>query len=191
MSEHSKEVSRDTLERLVARALELDERGVDRISLTKAREIALELGISEAAWDAAVAERTGGYPTVSSTRPRAWGLRTMLTAGVGFSAGVLGGWLNRAFNGDLDVIYAALLVVAGIVISAGRNAESYKPATARLDAWWLAVPAGLLLALGGIRTDPLLFAAFARWGTGWVMSNLPLLLRPFRDEESQRSASTA
>ena len=48
----------------------------------------MELGISEAAWDAAVAERTGMQTTVNPRRPRAWGFRTMLTAGAGVVSGL-------------------------------------------------------------------------------------------------------
>jgi hypothetical protein len=103
----------------------------------------------------------------------------------------LGGWLTRAFNGDVDVIYGALLVVAGLVVSRRRDQETRDAASARLDAWWITVPAGLFLALGGINTDPLLFAAFARWGSGWFISRRPAFLNYFRDAESPPSASTA
>jgi hypothetical protein len=190
MSDSPKELSPDTLERLVARALELDERSRDRISLENAREIALELGISEAAWDVAVAERVSAETATSSARANIW-RRTLLSAALGFAAGAMGGSINRTFSGDLDVLYGALLVVGGLAMSARRSDEPSKAATARLDAWWLAVPAGLLIALEGIRTDPLLFAAFARWGTGWVSSHRSTLLRLFRHTESPPSASTA
>ena len=191
MSDPSKDVSRETLDRLIARAFELDEHRADRIRLTTAREIAAELGISEAAWDAAVAERTSKQRKVVTPEPREWGLRTMVTGGIGFAAGALGGFLNGAFNGDLDVAYGAMLVVAGITIAARRNEESSRAATASLDAWWLAVPVGLLVALGGIRTDPLLFAAFARWGTGRFTGILPTILHVVRGAKSHPSSSTA
>jgi hypothetical protein len=166
MSASSKDISRDTLERLVARALELDERGTDRISLAKAREIALELGISEAAWDATVAEKVSPGNVASVERRRPWvQSRTLIAAIAGLAAGLLGGWFNRALNGDADVVYGVLLVIAGLVVSRRRDEETDNAATARLDAWWLTVPAGLLIALGGIKTDPLLFAAFARCGS--------------------------
>ena len=190
MDQPTKEVSPDTLERLVARALELDEQRNDRISLTKAREIARELGISETAWDAAVAERMRSGESLSA-RSSAWfRARTLLTAGAGFAAGALGTLLNRALNGDADVAYGALLVAVGVALSVRRRDETATTAQARLDAWWLSVPAGMLVAFGGIRTDPLLFAAFARWGTGWFMSHAPRLLRRLTESESP-SATTA
>jgi hypothetical protein len=192
MPETPKDFSRDSLERLVARALELDEQGSERISLTQAREIARELGISETAWDAAVAERVRSGPVPVRVARGPWvGLQTLLTAGVGFGAGALGAWLNTAFNGDADVAYGALLVVAGAFVWARARGESTAAGTARLDAWWLAVPAGMLVAFGDIKTDPLLFAAFARWGTSWATSHLPRLLRLFHDTESPASPSTA
>ena len=192
MPESPKDLSRDSLELLVARALEFDEQGSERISLTKAREIARELGISEAAWNAAVAERVRTTPASAPVvRRTSVHLRTLSIAGAGFGAGAIGGWLNRAFSGDADVVYGALLVAAGVVVWARSRAESAATAEARLDAWWVAVPAGMLLAFGGLRTDPLLFAAFARWGTAWATSHLPSVLRLFQESKSPASASTA
>ena len=57
MSQLPEHFSRDTFERLIGRALKLDDVRSDQISLAQAREIARELGISDAAWDAAIAER--------------------------------------------------------------------------------------------------------------------------------------
>jgi hypothetical protein len=89
----SDDLSRDTLERLVGRAAELDQHDAERVSLAQAREIALELGISAAAWDAAVAERlqrTSGSVAAPRLRTR-W--VSLLTGGGGFAAGALGGRL--------------------------------------------------------------------------------------------------
>ena len=192
MSESPKDLSRDSLDLLVARAIEIDEQGSQRLSLTKAREIGRELGISEAAWNAALAERARATPASAPVVRRTWvQLRTLATAAAGFGAGAIGGWLNRAFNADADVVYGALLVAAGVVVWARSRAESAGTAEAGLDAWWLAVPAGMLVAFGGLRTDPLLFAAFARWGTAWATLNLPRVLRLFQEPKSPASASTA
>lgn len=192
MPESSREVSRDTLERLVARALELEEGGVERISLTKAREIARDLGVSDAAWAAAMVEDGRGLVTTANAKPRPWShLRTALTAGLGFVAGAGGGWLNAEFRGDLDVAYAALLVAVGVVLSVRARRESAEAAQASLDAWWVAIPAGMLTAFGGLRTDPLLFAALARWGTGWFVAHLPRLSSFLREPENRATTSTA
>lgn len=88
------------------------------------------------------------------------------------------------------MLYGAFLVAVGVMVATRRHGESQKATTAQLDAWWLAMPAGLMVAFGGIRTDPLLFAAFARWGTGWARSHLPTLLRRVRDDESEPASST-
>ena len=192
MTESLREVSRDTLERLVARAQELDEGGVERISLTKAREIARDLGISNAAWEAALAEDGRALVTTANTEPRKWShLRTALTAALGFAAGAGGGWLNAEFRGDLDVAYAALLVAVGVLFSVRARRESAEAAQASLDAWWVAIPAGMLAAFGGLRTDPLLFAALARWGTGWFVAHLPRLSSFLREPENRATTSTA
>ena len=192
MPESSREVSRDTLERLVARALESDEGGVERISLTSAREIVRDLGISDAAWAAALQEDGRVLVTTANAEPRKWShLRTPLTAGLGFAAGAGGGWLNAEFRGDVDVAYAVLLVAIGVVLSVRAHRESAEAAQASLDAWWVAIPAGMLAAFGGLRTDPLLFAALARWGTGWMVAHLPRLSRFLREPEHRATTSTA
>lgn len=189
MSEHSTDVSRDTLERLLARASELDAESY-RFSLMEAREIARARGLSDDAWNAAVAEQyphtavEGDQPRVTLAR-----LRTVLTAGLGFAAGAGAKWLNTTFSGDLDVVYGGLLVATGVLLAARARRESSEAVESILDAWWVAVPAGMLVSFGGLRTDPLLFAALARWGTGWMSTHLPRFWRFFR--ESDASTSTA
>lgn len=182
-------VSPKTLERMVARAIELEELRSERISLSQAREIAKELGISESAWDAAVSERSrpnaasGG--TARSVLNR---LRLSLIGTLAFAAGALGGWLNRMAGGDADVAYAALLVLGGWELWSRMRKESPRTAELSLDIWWLGIPAGMLVAFGGIRTDPLLFAAFARWGTAAVHV-LPRILRRLRATAASPSAA--
>ena len=189
MSEHSKDVSRDTLERLLTRAIELDAE-TNRVSLTEAREIARGRGVSDEAWNAAVAERYPHTTVDSEARGvRLASLRTVLTAGFGFAAGIGAKWLNTTLSGDLDVIYGALLVAAAVVLAARARRASTEAVESTLDAWWVAVPAGMLAGFGGLRTDPLLFAALARWGTGWLSTHLPRFLHFFR--ESDVSTSTA
>lgn len=181
MSQLPDDISRNTLKRLVARALELDERRADRISLSQAREIARELGITEAAWDTAVAEQRR---QVSAPRERASAglgrLHAMLVAPVAFGAGALGGWLNGVAGGEADVAYGALLVLGGFELWTRARRASPRAAEASLDIWWLAIPAGMLVAFGGIRTDPVLFALCARLGTAVATTLIPRLLRSLR-----------
>ena len=192
MSMPPDDVSRDTLERLVTRALELDASRTERIDFAKAREIARELGISDSAWDAAVAERTSSAIVHQTVRKRIWmRIRTLLISGAGFTAGALGAWVSTTWNGNLDVAYAALLVLGGIVAWIQTRDSSSTEQQTSLDAWWLPVPVGMLLTFGEIRTDPLLFAAFARWGTGAFVSQLPRLLRFLREADPGTSTSTA
>ena len=139
MSMPPDDVSRDSLERLVTRALELDAFRADRIDLAQAREIARELGISDSAWDAAVAERTSSATVRQSVRKSLWTrTRTLLIAGAGFTAGALGAWVSATWNGNLDVAYGALLVLGGVAAwMRTRDTSSPEPQTS-LDAWWLA-----------------------------------------------------
>ena len=174
-------VSPETLERLVARALELEEFRNQRISLLQTREIAKELGISESAWDAAVSERRQPHVTAGRIAHRAvhW-LRLSLIGTLAFAAGAVGGWLNRIAGGDADVAYGALLVLGGVELWSRMRKQSSQAAEASLDIWWLGIPAGMLVAFGGLRTDPLFFAAFARWGTAAAVHLVPRLLRRLR-----------
>ena len=56
MTKSEEVISPDTLQRLVARAIELEEQGRESVTPARAREIAQELGISPVAWDAALLE---------------------------------------------------------------------------------------------------------------------------------------
>jgi hypothetical protein len=182
-------VSPKTLERLVARALELDERRNERISLSQAREIAKELGISESAWDAAVSERR--RPNVASgvSRNVLNRLRLSLVGTLAVAAGALGGWLNRVAGGDADIAYGLLLVLGGVELWSRLRKESPQAAEVSLDIWWLGIPAGMFIAFGGIRTDPLWFAVFARWGTAAAVHLAPRLLRRWRANADAPSAA--
>jgi hypothetical protein len=188
MSKHSKEVSRDTLERLVARAIELDAGHSEGFSLREAREIARNRGVSDDAWNAALAESDRAIEGDQPNSKRTY-LQTVLAIGLGFAAGAGAKWLNSTFSGDFDVIYGALLVAAAVILSAHARKQSAEDSEGILDAWWVAIPAGMLVSYGELRTDPLLFAALARWGTGWLSAHLPRVARFFRGADA--SASTA
>lgn len=114
---------------------------------------------------------------------------TVVTAMAGLAAGVFGTWINRSFSGDLDVIYGALLVTGGIAAWLRARKHSEEDAFTALDAWWVTVPAGMLVAFGSLRTDPLLFAALARWGTGALVSRLPGLKQLLRESSTDQPAA--
>jgi hypothetical protein len=179
MSEHSRDVSRNTLARLLARAGELDA-AANRFSLTEARQIARARGVSDEAWNAAIAEYCQSAVERDQPGIRSASLSTMLTAVSGFAAGAGAKWLNTTFNGDADVVYGGLLIAAAVLLAARARRESPEAVERILDAWWVAVPAGILVSFGELRTDPLLFAALARWGTGWVATHLMRVGRFFR-----------
>jgi hypothetical protein len=182
-------LSPDTLERLVGRAAELDERAAERVTLAQAREIAMELGISAAAWDAAVAERlTQGtrFPVVPNAVRRPVHL---LTATCGFVFGTLGGWLNLAFSGNSDVAFGTLLVLGGVL--AAHRAKTATRAQLSLAAWWLAIPAGVMVAMGELLADPVWFSAFAWLGCAGFLWALPRALRCFRRSPGPTLASSA
>jgi len=176
----SDDLSRDTLERLVGRAAELDARAAERVSLAEARAIALELGISATAWDAAVAERRGRSPDPVVSRGLDHRAVRLLTAGAGFIAGALGGWLNRMYIGDADVAYGALLVLGAVGLAAGFPKGKAPNALLNLAAWWLPIPAGMMLAMSEFLSDPLWFAASGWLGTAvlaWAFPHLRRLVR--------------
>jgi hypothetical protein len=192
MSQLPEHFSRDTFERLIGRALKLDDVRSDQISLAQAREIARELGISEAAWDAAIAERRqqrSSQPVHSIDSLTS--IRSTAIAAVAFAAGALGGWLNGITNGDVDVAYGALLVLGGLELWSRARKVSARTAERCLDIWWLAIPAGMLVAFGGLRTDPVLFALGARVGTAAVTGLLPNVLQLLRGLRRSGSTSTA
>ena len=192
MSHLPEHFSRDTFERLIARALKLDDVRAEQISLAQAREIVRELGISETAWDAAIAERRH-QPLLH--RPRVYEQVTPLLAtsilAVAFTAGALGGWLNRVAQGNADVAYGALLILGGLELWHRARWVSLRAAERCLDIWWLAIPAGMLVAFGGLRTDPLWFALGARVGTAVVTSLIPRFRSLLQEMRRSRATSTA
>jgi hypothetical protein len=191
MEESTDGLSPDTLERLVARALELEESGHDRVSLARSRDIARELGISLAAWDAALAERrpvTVTRTKAPSRRGSRW--RTSGTAAIGFAAGALGGWISQALRGDADVVVGAVLVLGALALAIRQASEWGDDPREKLTAWWLGVPAGAMLAFNEVLADPLWFAALAWLGSVAAASALPRLLRRLSESRTTSSTST-
>ena len=162
MSKPEELISQETLQRIVARAVELDERRRDRVNLATARDIARELGISEEAWDAAVLE----YRRSKNIRPqpnhRLAGLRTAFMAALGLVAGAA----SVSFATVTDDVAAGAALVAWSILFAIRARNSTTPNVfTQLAAWWAGVPVGIMLASGEVLTDPIWFAGFSFVGS--------------------------
>jgi hypothetical protein len=187
MSDFTTRLSQDTFDRLIARASELDEQGNARIDLALAREIALELGISAVAWDAAVKERAQlRHASVAHSNAAAMKWPLVLLAG-GLAAGsVMGG----ARGGDL--VLGSLLICVSLAWVATRTLRhSSRAAQVDLAAWWLGVPVGIMLGFGEFLTDPLWFAGLSWAATAFVGASIPRLLRRLRATAANATAPTA
>jgi len=180
-------MSPDTLQRLVARAIELEEQGRESVTSARAREIAQELGISPAAWDAAVLEYRSAKRRMRKPNRAASSLRTMLMTGLGLAAGAAAAVIGN--NSD-DVIAGAALVTWSVAFAIkARKAEGPNVYT-QLAAWWAGIPVGMMLVHGEVLTDPLWFAVFSWIGSSALARFMPYLLRYVRGDDSSGPPST-
>lgn len=162
MSKPEELLSQETLQRIIARAAELDERRRDRVNLATARDIARELGISEEAWDAAVLEHRRSKRSRPAPNHRLTAVRTGFMAALGLVAGTA----SVSFGTATDDVAAGALLVAWSVLFAIRARRSKAPNVfTQLGAWWAAVPVGIMLASGEVLTDPIWFAALSFIGS--------------------------
>lgn len=158
MTERTSTLSQDAFERLIARAVEMESAGSGRIDLERARAIALELGISAEAWEAALSER----PLLERSFPvrKAAGLhnrRPLAVAVTGVVAGALAG-LSAGLLGDAALVLGGLAVAAGAALVVdGMRRRSWSSAHLDLAAWWLALPVGIALGMGELHADPIAF----------------------------------
>src|SRR5690349_20112589 len=93
-------IFREELAQLIARASELDGQGEDRVELSEARAIALELGISETSWIVALREQAGSdvpVPQPVNSRRAHW--RSALVAAAGVVGGAMVGAASSALIG--------------------------------------------------------------------------------------------
>jgi hypothetical protein len=188
MTKPEEVISPDTLQRLVARAIKLEEQGRESVSPARAREIAQEIGISPGAWDAAVLEYRSAKGGMQKRNRAASGLRTLMMAGLGLTAGAAASVIGQSTG---DVAAGAVLVAWSVAFAArARNAEGPN-VYAQLAAWWAGIPAGMMMVHGEILTDPLWFAAFSWIGSAALARLMPLLLRYVRGDESSAPPSTA
>lgn len=180
-------ISPDTLQRLVARAIELEEQGRESVTPARAREIAQELGISPVAWDAAVLEYRSAKRGMQKPNRAASSLRTMLMAGLGLTAGAAAAVIGGSTG---DVAAGTVLVAWSVAFAArARNAEGPNVYT-QLAAWWAGIPIGMMLQHGEVLTDPLWFAALAWIGSSALARFMPFLLRQVHGDESSGPPST-
>ena len=161
MTEQPASLSRVAFDRLIARAIKLDEEGNERIDLERARAIADELGISASAWEAALRER--GWAQEGGLQGAGLRLRgrPLLVALVGLAAGALSGALaNRLGDGVLLLGGMAVAAAVGLVLNGWRR-RSVRSTQVELAAWWLSVPVGIMLGLRAFHGDPVVFASVA------------------------------
>ena len=178
-------ISQETLQRLVARAVELDDQRRERVNLATARDIARELGISEEAWDAAVLEYRRSRASRPARNPRQSALRTAFMGAIGLVAGAA----SVSFGMVTDDVAAGALLVAWSILFAIRARRSRTPNVfTQLGAWWAAVPLGIMLASGEVLTDPIWFAALSFAGSAALAR---LMLHEPRDEGRSGPPSSA
>ena len=177
-------VTRDEFDRLVARAVELEEAGPERLTMSRAGQIAAELGITPMAWEAAVREFSVNPSRLPDTHGSPSAARTLAVMGLGFAAGFTSG----AF-GASDVYFAAgMWLVAAAIAVTGSRSRSRTATVLELAAWWLAVPIGIMVGASRFLTDPMWFGAFSvagsvifHEGLRWWARRRPVPLPPVGD----------
>ena len=188
MTKPEEPMSGETLQRLVARAIELEAQQMDAVSPARAREIAKELGISPRAWDAAVLEYRNSQRGRQKLNRTASSLRNPMMAGLGLAAGAAGAVIGGSTG---DVAASAILVTWSVAFAIrARNAEAPNVYT-QLAAWWAGIPIGIMMVHGEVLTDPLWFAAFSWIGSSALARFMPFLLRHVRGDEPSGPPSTA
>ena len=159
-------LSRTDFDQLIARASTLDAEGIGQLDLERARAIALEVGISPEAWDAALLERAGTPVVDSPVRPSLPFTFTPSVLAIAIS-GVVTGLLSGTIGssaGPLALFLGALaIVVGGAVAVAGATRISARANQLQVAAWWFSVTAGILLGLRIVHPDPLVFGSL-----GWA-----------------------
>ena len=169
MTDPEGRLSPETFERLIARAIELDEQGGERLDAARARSIAEELGISEAAWNEAMRERRLALRVPKAKpEPSIGPWSSLRVALAGLAAGGLTGMATAAFNGG-DLALGSALVLTAIAFVAHRTLRTPMwRAQLELGMWWITVPIGIMLGHGELLNDPLWFAALAWVGSACV-----------------------
>ena len=192
-------ISNENLERLIARALELEDEREQRLDLARAREIALELGVREDAWDAAVSEHLSVRYAMSQTMPPAMATisapgsrwRGPLSAVVGgLAAGGIVGAVSAASSGD-DIMIGSALVAVSAAYAVGQSLRRTGVESRRhIAIWWTSTAAGMLAGLGSFSAEILWFSAWAGLGCAGLAAAASTLARRVADHPSSHTASS-
>lgn len=160
MTTPSASLSRLEFDRLMARASRRNDEGSERIDLERARAIAQDLGINAAAWDAAFHEEQAAMQIERAQRAaRQLRRRASIVALAGITAGGLSGTMASQWSdGVLFLGGAAVAAAVAHLILSGRR-QPMRRIQVDLAAWWLSIPAGIMLGMRGSNGDPFVFAA--------------------------------
>ena len=188
MTKPEEVIAPDTLQRLVARAMELEEQGRESVSPSRAREIAQELGISPEAWEAALLEYRHSNRGMPKRNRASSSLRTLMMAGLGLTAGAAAAVIG---NNTDDVVAGAVLVTWSVAFAIRARKAEGPNVYAQLAAWWAGIPIGMMLMHGEVLTDPLWFAALSFVGSSALARFMPSLLRHVSGDESSGPPSRA
>lgn len=188
-------LSSEVLEQLIARALQLDDERSEQIDLARAREIALELGIREEAWEAAVGEHLAARGPVLPTRrvpgsPSRWQSSIPAALG-GLAAGGLMGAVSAASSGD-DIMIGSALVAVSVAVAITQTIRLPREEAQRNVAiWWTSTAAGMLAGLGSFSAEVLWFSAWAWAGCAGVGVVLPAVVARVREFLSPTATTPA
>jgi hypothetical protein len=173
-------LSPDTFERLIARAIQIDEQGKERIDAVRAREIAADLGISGSAWDAAVREWSEARQPAGRVRqPRqAVELRRVLGAAVlGGVGGTLTGVISVASTGNDIAVAGALIAAAAVVGGHEYFRRSFWQAQLALAAWWAVATPAIMISVDGVNGDISAYGIFSWAGCAGALTLFDLIKR--------------
>ena len=183
-------LSPETFERLIGRAVEIDDQGNERIDEVRAREIAAELGVSPAAWDTAIREWSEARGKVApAAGVKLTMARLLVAAGGGGVGGVVMGMVSAASSGNDIAIGSALVAAAGGLAAHEYIRRSFRQAQSSVAVWWIAAAGGITLGLGETSSDALWYSAFSWAGCALAVTIADLVRR--RTTEASKTAPTA
>jgi hypothetical protein len=190
---NSQSLSQETFELVLARAIELDEEGNARMSPNRAREVALELGVSPGAWDSAFAAqmRTRSRRSKGVRLPTVSAVRHLAIATGSIALGIVAGIAERLPSIGTPDLWTEATVGTLFAVTLGlfvHNAVRKAPARFQVDlaTWWLPFPVGFLIGNERLWGDPFAFA-LGSWAACAILGGggLHLLGRTRRGATSQ------
>ena len=171
-------LSPDGFEQLLERAIRIDAEGRELIDHDRAREIASELGVSEAAWNAALLERTEALARRRDPDRRAFSIRRLgLAIASGGIAGGIMGVISAASAGN-DILVGGAVIGAAVTLGAYESIRSsLRQAHAGLAGWWLAAGVGITLGLREPTSDVGWYVALSWTGCALAIAGFDVLRR--------------